>query len=257
MTDVLANRPTTVGDYIEILRRRKWIIVGLPVIAGVAAFVFSSTQPSVYQATAQVLVKRSSIVTAITGVQDPTAADPNRYLATQSSVARAPELAARVVAAAGVPGMSAQKLLSELTVTPSSTADLLAVSVSDRNPANAVTLTNTYARELTLYKTDLDTATINEALASLQPRIQSLRIHGATQSTAYATLIQYQGELETIGKLLANNTKVLQPAGAAAKISPRPKRNGILGALLGAVLGIGFAFLAEALDRRMRSEQEI
>jgi len=218
---------------------------------------FSQGQPSVYRATAEVLVKRSTIVTALTNVQDPAIGDPTRFLTTQASVARAPELAARVVAAVNVPGLSVSRLLAKSSVTPESNADILDVSVSDRQPEHAVTLANTYAQELTLYKTEIDTQTINQALKALRPRIASLKAHGATASASYATLIQYQGVLETVGKLLANSTQVLQPAAGAAKVSPRPKRNGILGALLGMVLGIGFAFLAEALDRRMRSEQEI
>jgi succinoglycan biosynthesis transport protein ExoP len=50
---------------------------------------------------------------------------------------------------------------------------------------------------------------------------------------------------------------VLQQASSAAKIRPRTKRNAVLGFLLGGILAIGLSFLAEALDRRVRSEKEI
>jgi polysaccharide biosynthesis transport protein len=50
---------------------------------------------------------------------------------------------------------------------------------------------------------------------------------------------------------------VLQNAEGAAKIRPRPKRDALLGFLFGGVVGLVLAFLAEALDRRVRSEHEI
>jgi succinoglycan biosynthesis transport protein ExoP len=252
-----ANRPTTLGDYLAILGRRKWIIITLPLVAAIAAVVSSSSQTPLYRAKAEVLVRRSSIVTSVTNVQDPSLGDPTRFLTTQSSIARDPELAARVVAAAGIPGLTADGFLGESSVAPEANADLLDIFVSDRHPRDAVLLANTYATELSKYKTELDTEQINEAVKALQKRAQALRASGGANSVAYATLLQYQGTLVTVGKLLASNTRVLQPAAGAPKVSPRPRRSGILGALFGGILGIGLALLAETLDRRVRSEQEI
>jgi polysaccharide biosynthesis transport protein len=253
-----ANQPNTVGDYVEILRRRKWMIILLPLIAGLAAVMFSRSQPPLYKATARVLVKRTSIVTLITQAEDPaTTGDPNRFLATQADIARAPELAARVAAAAGVPGLTGREVLTKSSVTPKTNADLLDISVSARHRRDAVRIANTYADQLTLYKTEIDTDTINEAVDSLKTKAASLRANGNANSASYATLIQQVGQLETVGKLLASNTKVLQPADGATKIRPRPRRNGILSFLFGGILGVGLAFLAEALDRRVRSEREI
>jgi succinoglycan biosynthesis transport protein ExoP len=252
-----ANRPTTVADYVVILRRRKWIILALPAIAAVSAYVVSQTQSPLYGATAQILVNRSSIVSAISGVTDPALGDPRRFLTTQASIARSPELASRVASAAGVQGLTAGEALGATSITPRTDADLLDISTSWAEPADAARIANAYAQEFTRYKTELDTQRINDALGTLRTRIKALQAQGETTSTSYSILVQEQSQLETIGTLLANNTSVLQPASGAAKIRPRPVRSGILGGLLGAVLGLGLAFLAEALDRRVRSESEI
>jgi Mrp family chromosome partitioning ATPase len=258
MTEGVSNRPTTVADYFAIVRRRKWMIVGSPVLAGLAALAISTTQSPLYQATAKVLVKRTSFVSAIANVQDPSSiSDPTRFLKTEASIARSPELAARVVATAAVPGETVASFLDESRVSPESAADVLDVSVSNRDPGHAEHLANTYAAEFTRYTTELDTARINETLRALNIRAKELRAQGATGSVAYATVIQNQSQLVTVGKLLANNTSVLQRAEDAAKVRPRPLRNGVLGVLLGGLLGIGLAFLAEALDRRVRSEHEV
>jgi succinoglycan biosynthesis transport protein ExoP len=257
MSEAFRDRPTDAAEYLAILRRRKWIVVSLPVLAAIIAYVASASQAAVYQATAQVLVNRSNVVSAIANISDPTVVDPTRFLTTEAEIARSPVLAARVVDAAGVPGMTPTKLLDESSVNPSSNSDVLSVSVSDSNPSHAVTLANAYAIQFTLYKTELDTARINDAVRSLNARTKSLQAHGQANSPAYATLFQYQGSLETIGKLLAQNTTVLQRAEDAPKVHPRPRRNAILAGLFGGVVGIGLAFFAEAIDRRVRSEREI
>jgi tyrosine-protein kinase len=57
---------------------------------------------------------------------------------------------------------------------------------------------------------------------------------------------------------LASKPAVLiDRASGAAQVQPRPVRNGILAGVLGIVLGIGLAFLWEALDTRVRSADEL
>ena len=80
----LKDRPTTVADYFAIVRRRKWIVLLPPVIAALLAFFVSSSHSPLYQASAQILVDRTSLVTAITQVGDPSLGDPNRFLETQA-----------------------------------------------------------------------------------------------------------------------------------------------------------------------------
>jgi Mrp family chromosome partitioning ATPase len=259
VSDAFANRPTTLADYVAIVRRRKWIILLPLLVAPAMAVLLSSTQQSLYRASAEIYVKRADIAAAVAGVTDPTLqVDPVRFLKTQASVAGDPKLAQRVVAAAGVRGISAGGLLGSSSVTPNPDADLLNVAVTNGNPDAAVRLANVYANEFTKYRTELDTARINDALEGVKARIKSLRGHGVSiDSPSYATLLDNQTRLETVGKLLADNTYVLRPAEGAVKTSPRTRRNGILGFLLGGVLGIGLAFLAEALDKRVRSEREV
>ena len=220
------------------------------------AVAISEVQTPQYQATTEVLINRANIVSAITNVTDPSTlgTDPTRFLATQSDVAQSPLLAKRVVAAAGVPNITAGQLLASSSVHPASNADILNISVVSRRPADAIRLANVYAEQYTLFKTRLDTARINDALDTLQTRIDTLaKLRVPTTSPSYATLLDDQSRLETVGKLLANNTQVVRTASIAAQIRPRPKRNALLGILFGGLLGVGLSFAAEALDRRVRS----
>jgi len=236
------------------------MIIGLPILAALVAYVASTTQSSVYRAKADVLINLSSAAAASTGTSDPSNGDPLRFLTTQASIARSPELALRVVRAAraaGAPAMSPGGFLGESSAEPRIDANILNLSVSDPNPADAVTLVSVYAREFTSFKKEVDTANINDALRENEQQLKLLRDQGLTGSATYDKLLEKNIDLRTDGPLLADNTKVLQVDEGATKVRPTPRRNALIGALLGAFLGLGLAFLAEALDKRVRSEHEI
>jgi Mrp family chromosome partitioning ATPase len=259
VTHASPGRPTSLADYLAIVARRKWIISIPLLLAPAMAVLLSSMQQPLYRASAGVYLKRTDVASASVGVTNPALQqDPVRFLRTQADVARDPKLAQRVVDRAGIPGLSAGGLLASSSATPHPDADIIEIGVSRVSAGEAVRLTNAYADEFTKYRTELDTARITDAVKIVTDRLRSLRANGVSiNSAAYVALLQSQTQLETFGKLLADNTQVLRPAEGAAQIRPRTKRNGILGLLLGGLLGIGLAFLAEALDKRVRSEAEI
>ena len=63
--------------------------------------------------------------------------------------------------------------------------------------------------------------------------------------------------LENAQQSLANNNKVAQVADSATKVRPLTTRNLAMGAALGIVIGLVLVSLAEALDTRIRSSDEI
>src|SRR5581483_4375671 len=85
---------------------------------------------------------------------------PERAAQTQASVARTSAVASRVLAAVPKTGLTPGRFLGESAVTPNPNADVLIFTVSTGNPALAARLVNAYALEYTLYRHELDNASI-------------------------------------------------------------------------------------------------
>jgi succinoglycan biosynthesis transport protein ExoP len=251
-----ARQESTIRDYVRLLLRRKWIVLAAVVLVPVLAVVFSLRQPSLYRASAQVLLKQGSLAATLSGIQDTSVyLDPNRVAQTQIELASTPAVAARVLKAAGVKDRSPGALLGSLSISPEPNADILDFSVTDRDPALAARLANAYARQYTIFRSQLDTASLDKALTDVNRRIDELKASG--QGGYAKSLVSKAQQLQTLKALENSNAVVARPADGAGKIQPRPKRYAILGLAFGVMLGLAFAFIWDALDTRVRSAEEI
>jgi len=245
------------GDYIAVLWRRKWIVLEALIILPAVAVGIAMSQPSVYRASADVLLNRSNIGATVLGVPDPLSyEDPTRVADTQAVLASTPDVAAKAARIANIPGITGDYVLASGDVRAGTNSDLLRFSITGRRPDVDVRLATAYAQAFIDYRSELDTSALRQARSDLSERLSELRAAGETRSTLYATLSDKEQQLRTL-ELLQVPNKLVRPATDAFKISPKPVRNGVLGFIGGIILGIGVAFLVEMLDRRVRSEDEI
>jgi uncharacterized protein involved in exopolysaccharide biosynthesis len=214
-----------------------------------AALLLMHWQKPSYQATSEVIASRAGVVPVLPFLVQPPR-HPRVLMRTQALLARSPELAARVVAAAGVPGMSPGKLLAASVVIPAADSDLLRFSISDAHSRDAILLANTYASEFAVYKAERDGAAVKSALRSLNVKIESLQANGATTTAVYSTLIQQRAQLKTLGRLLLAQVSVFSPAAHASAFRTHTVRNGLLGGVLGVLLGIGLVAVAAVWQSR-------
>jgi succinoglycan biosynthesis transport protein ExoP len=61
MEPIEAKRESTVKDFLEVLFRRKWIVIGIVGVATAVVIIMTLKQPAVYESTAKVLIKRGEM----------------------------------------------------------------------------------------------------------------------------------------------------------------------------------------------------
>ena len=229
----------SLGDYLRVVRRRRLTIALVTVVSVIATYAYTQHQVVLYQSQAGVLLSRQSLVTAITGVVDPTSnAQPDRVAQTQADVARSPEVAKAVLTqltpkypqlAHWTPG----QLLGTTTAAPESGADLLIFQATNHNPSLARDLVNAYALQYTKYREQLD----NDAVKAAIVRIQST-LATTTSKTLVAKLQQKMQDLLTIASLQSGNTRLVTPAEGASQIQPKTFRTVLLGLGFGLIFGV-------------------
>ena len=168
-----------------------------------------------------------------------------------------PTVVRRTLNAAGLAKESVASFLSRSSVTASSNADIMELAVRDGSPTLAATLASEYARQFVAYRHELDTAALVSARLHVESQMKKLQAGGQAGSGLYSSYAQSDERLREMETLQTSNVSVVQSAQKAVLVQPRTTRNAILALVLGLMLGIGLAFLYEALDTRVRTADEI
>jgi tyrosine-protein kinase len=244
--------------YLAVVRRRKWLILAVSAVVPLAVVAVSLLQSSVYEGSAKVLLSRQNLASRLTGIPESNASvEEETVVKTQAQVARVPAIARAVSRRLGAGAMSPQELLDSSSVSTSPEAEILTFNVRDGNRRVAARAATLYAQQYSRYRRQQDTAALVSARKGVEKHVRELQEAGEDRGSLYGALLNREQQLQTIETLQTSNTTVIEAAGDAAKVSPKPLRNGVLGLLVGAVVGLGLAFLLEALDTRVQSAREL
>ena len=264
------QRLTTLSDYLGVLRRRIWIVILAIVVAVGAAYLVSSRQTPAYEATSQVNVGGSSISTILNPSAHQSSSVIQQNVASAAQAAHTTPVAAATLRAANVRGMTAQDLLDETTITPSSTTSFFSIAVTDRFPDRAKLLATTYAETYVAVSNRNAVAGLSAKLSALNVKIAQLKAKiareiaaagnqsaGAADQTELQNDLKQQGAYQNGLDSLSNNNQVAQKAESATKVRPATTRNLVMGFGIGLVIGLVLVSLAEALDTRIRHSDDV
>ena len=230
-------------DFLRPLFARRAVVVLALVLGPAAALGATSRQQPVHEAPARVFPGQARAPGDIGAQLQGAFKAPDRAVKTQAEVAHSPLLAARVIAAVPAPGSTVSGFLADSTVTAELGGDILVFSVRDGDRRVARRRATEFARQYTLYRRRLNQLPIQRALAELR---------AAGRRTG-----EEARELQTLQTVIRAARGVVDPADAATQIRTQLKRNLFAGLLLGAIFGLGMAYLWEGMDNRVRSSREI
>jgi capsular exopolysaccharide synthesis family protein len=255
-------------DYLEVVWRRKLIIVLAIIVVTATAIAASVTRTKVYEARAEVLLE-TRVAESIFLEQNP----KQTSLQTEIRVLKSAPVAELVRERLGVaPGVSAAAI--PLT-------DLFQVSARSTDPESAAVIANAYARAYIDYRRtqavdDLLAAggEVRKQIDALQRQIDELsdQINTVARNTpAQQTLLsrrdtlvsqqsilkQRLDQVQADASLRSGGAQLVTPAVASnIPVEPTPRRDAVLGGMVGLVLGLAIAFLFEHMDDTVKGKED-
>ncbi len=256
--DASRREPRTLRDYLQVMRRRKWIILVAVIAAPLASVLLAMQHVPMYAASADVLLSRQNLGNQLQGIQDPTQyLQAERFAQTQADLAEVGEVADRTLNALALTDRTQNELLKQVSVRALANADILRFRALDASPALAAQIATEYARQYTQYRKEIDTAALQRAETEVTRQMRVLEAAGNTKSALYASLVDKNQQLRTMEALQTSNAFLFRPADTGVKVQPRPMRSAVIGLILGLLGGLGLAFLWEALDTRVRTAESV
>ena len=261
----------TLGDYVAVIRRRKWVIAILVVALAVAGYRYAATKATSYQATVEVTATyiQPPSTSGASGGSSPSSSSDARYLANLAAFARSTAVLteAAKLGAADVPGTTAASFARISSVTPSTVADILYFQVNTARPADAAKLAQDYASAYIAARKQQIATQYSGQIAGLRHQIASITTRLSAPTTSKVTVQALRPQLQLALRHLAgltsyvaqeNTGAAVQPTTSApAAVNTSPTKYGIGGALAGIALGLIVAFVWDALDSRVRTSGQV
>jgi capsular exopolysaccharide synthesis family protein len=242
--------------YLETIRERIWLVVLIVAITTGFAILYVATATKTYEAEARVLVTpvppEAELLVRVGLISE--SADPGRDVQTVASLVTTNEVATRAQKdLQGVPEASGtpQDLLNSVSAVPVAESNIIAITATAGTPDDAAAVANAFADGMIAERTNELHRRVTQQLDLLRSQLQTSTTGGAGIESQIS---QLEGLLTGQDPNLQVATKAVPPTRQA---SPRPVLSVAGGLLAGIVLGIGAAFARQALDPRLRREEQL
>lgn len=273
-------------DYLQVLRRRKVIIVlSLAIVVGLS-LVLSYLQTPRYAATAKLLLRPRSAGTVFGAASQPNV-NTERAVDTEIEVIEAEPVRDLVRARIGsAPSVS---------VRPVGVTDVITIRAESTDATRAAVVANAYASsyidfrrkqafdelaaasgeiqtkitelqaqienlasQLSAAPVCVDTRTTADACAQRANVEQTATARRTTLNSQLALFQQRLDQLQVDSALTTGGAQLVTPASPSrTPFAPTPLRNAVLAVMLGVLLGVGLAFIIDHLDDSIKNKDDL
>ncbi len=241
-------------DYFRVLRAQKWLILFIVVLGAGVGLGISLYQDKKYESTASMSFQDVSQDVGLLGTSIAPRDAPAVVAAQSASTLTRSDVVERVRKSLNTT-LTPNELRDKLTSTVDPGSNLVVLIVKDTDPQVAADIANAFAHESQRVFNETARDRFTNAARALRRRIKRL---GKGIDPTEKLLFQSQlARLEPLSTF-ANAATIAEFARPGEDpVSPKPVRNTIFGVLAGLGLGLLFAFLRDALDRRLRTAADV
>lgn len=291
MHTVQDSSDVSVGEYLEVLKRRwMWIVVAVAVIVGITLF-NDLRQDPVYSSSTTLLLRSSPSTAAIGG--GPTVSDPARALQNEL----------RIINSRAVREAVAEEYGSEVTVRAIAGGedDVIVLTATGPSGEEAARRANTYATTYQTVRLDTIVADLTQATTVIQQQLDDFQVQidqidaplaeidaqillldtadpefarlvaqrervksqtDAARTEAQKSLSEYQNRLQILQLserlTVTGGVQIINPATASSTpISPTIARDVIQSLIIGLFVGIALAFVRDQFDDSLRTKADL
>jgi capsular exopolysaccharide synthesis family protein len=242
---------------VHVLRRHLRLILLCLVVAAAAASGFSLLQTKEYTASASLLFRNPGFAEDVFGTSPSSSpTDPTREAATNQQLVGLQVVAGRTAKVLG--GDYTEALVHNMVdVSSNGQSEIVSITATSKSPAAAQEVANTFARQFIAFRADTDKSKLLQAKDLAEENFNTLT-PAQQEGVRGQSLSRAAERLGVLASLQTGNAELVQPATEpTSPSSPKPIRNGFLGAIFGLLLGIGLAFLFDRLGSQFREPEEI
>jgi len=237
----------TLSVFLEVVRRRWLLILGVVLACMAAAIARHETSTRGYDSTASVAFGNATLTESALQVSR-SSGDPERDAATNVLIASSRDVA-EAVRRELRSRASASTLLSAMSVEAAPNANVINLTASTSSPIFSARLANAFAEQYLATETKSQLTAIDAAQSRLQRQIDAL----PATSPDRATLAQSSQRLDELRAIASGGLQIITRASPGGPSGASLKTTAILGLLIGLALSGMIVFLLESLDRRINS----
>lgn len=242
--------------YLDTIRERALLVLLCVVLTTSAAAAYLIVADKIYQAESDLLITPvSSANSAYVGLGlIYSTNDPTRDVLTASRLVETPSVARRVIAELGVRSRPLE-LLRSVEALPVTQSNIVSVRVKATAADEARRLADAFARQTVADRTDALHRQLDKLLPELDRQVATLPADRRSEPTSLAERVL---SLQALRVGTDPTLQVLAPAELPDRpVSPRPTLTIASALFAGLVLGLSTAFGVQALDKRLRREEQL